>query len=106
MADRFPKKKKGLINGITIVLALITGLLIIVVLFIMIIPQIISSMLILVENLPEQVDAYYKNVVEKIENTPFLADTMQEAVLQGTKFLDEKMTSELIPWLRTELLLI
>lgn len=101
---QIPEKKKGLINGITIVLALITGLLIIVVLFIMIIPQIISSMLILVENLPEQVDAYYKNVVEKIENTPFLADTMQEAVLQGTKFLDEKMTSELIPWLRTELL--
>lgn len=29
---------------------------------------------------------------------------MQEAVLQGTKFLDEKMTTEVIPWLQTKLL--
>lgn len=101
---QIPENKKGIINGITIILALLTGILIIVVLFIMVIPQIISSMLILVDNLPEQVDAYYNNIVEKIKNTPFLADTMQEAVLQMTKFFDEKMNSELIPWLRTELL--
>lgn len=102
--NQVPESKKGLINGITIVLALITGLLIIVILFIMVIPQIISSMLILVDNLPGQVDAYYKDIVEKIENTPFLADKIQETVLQVTKFFDEKMNSELIPWLRTELL--
>lgn len=101
---QIPENKKGIINGITIILALLTGILIIVVLFIMVIPQIISSMLILVDNLPEQVDAYYNNIVERIKNTPFLADTMQEAVLQMTKFFDEKMNSELIPWLRTELL--
>ncbi len=100
----FPEKKKGLLNGITITLALVTGILIIVVLFIMIIPQIITTMVALVNNLPGQVDAYYKELVEKIENNRFIADTMQEAVLQGTKFLDEKMTSEVIPWLRTELL--
>ena len=100
----FPEKKKGMLNGITITLALVTGTLIIVVLFIMIIPQIITTMVALVNNLPEQVDAYYNELVDKIENNRFIADTMQEAVLQGTKFLDEKMTSEVIPWMRTELL--
>jgi len=99
-----PENKKSAINGITIVLALITGLLIIVILFMMIIPQIISSIVVLANSLPGQVDAYYKELVKKIENNPFLVDTMQEVVLQGTKFLDEKLTSEVIPWLRTELL--
>ena len=61
-------------------------------------------MVALVNNLPEQVDAYYKELVEKIKNNSFIADKMQEAVLQVTKFLDEKMTSEVIPWLHTELL--
>lgn len=99
-----PEKKKGMFNGISITLALVTGILIIVVLFIMIIPQIITTMVTLVNNLPGQVDAYYKELVQKIENNRFIADTMQEVVLQGTKFLDEKMTTEVIPWMRTELL--
>lgn len=99
-----PEKKRGMFNGISITLALVTGILIIVVLFIMIIPQIITTMVTLVNNLPGQVDAYYKELVEKIENNRFIADTMQEVVLQGTKFLDEKMTTEVIPWMRTELL--
>ncbi|MFG6392603.1 MAG: AI-2E family transporter [Lachnospiraceae bacterium] len=99
-----PEKKKGMFNGISITLALVTGIFIIVILFIMIIPQIITTMVTLVNNLPGQVDAYYKELVEKIENNRFIADTMQEVVLQGTKFLDEKMTTEVIPWMRTELL--
>ncbi len=99
-----PEKKKGLVNGITITLALITGIFIIVVLFILVIPQIITTMVTLVNNLPEQVDAYYKELVVKIENNRFIADTLQEVVLQGTKFLDEKLTTEVIPWMRTELL--
>lgn len=98
------EKRKGIINGLAIVFALITGILVIVVLFLMIIPQIISSALVLVDTLPGQVDTYYKEIVDKIENNRFLADTMQEAVLQGTKFLDEKMTTEVIPWLQTKLL--
>ena len=98
------EKRKGVINGLAIVFALITGILVIVVLFLMIIPQIISSALVLVDTLPGQVDTYYKEIVDKIENNRFLADTMQEAVLQGTKFLDEKMTTEVIPWLQTKLL--
>lgn len=102
--QQIPENKKGIINAVTILLALITGLFIIVILFIMVIPQIISSILTLVDSLPGQIDAYYKEIVQKVENTPFIVDTMQEAVLQVTKFLDEKMTSELIPWLRTELL--
>lgn len=99
-----PENKKGLFNGITITLALITGILIIVVLFILVIPQIITTMVALVNNLPEQVDAYYKELVIKIENNRFIADTLQEVVLQGTKFLDEKLTTEVIPWMRIELL--
>ncbi len=98
------EKRKGVINRLAIVFALITGILVIVVLFLMIIPQIISSALVLVDTLPGQVDTYYKEIVDKIENNRFLADTMQEAVLQGTKFLDEKMTTEVIPWLQTKLL--
>ena len=98
------EKRKGVINGLAIVFALITGILVIVVLFLMIIPQIISSALVLVDTLPGLVDTYYKEIVDKIENNRFLADTMQEAVLQGTKFLDEKMTTEVIPWLQTKLL--
>lgn len=101
---QIPEKKKGILNGITITLALITGILIIVVLFILVIPQIITTMVALVNNLPEQVDAYYKELVIKIENNRFIADTLQEVVLQGTKFLDEKLTTEVIPWMRTELL--
>ena len=61
-------------------------------------------MVALVNNLPEQVDAYYKELVIKIENNRFIADTLQEVVLQGTKFLDEKLTTEVIPWMRIELL--
>lgn len=101
---QIPEKKKGILNGITITLALITGILIIVVLFILVIPQIITTMVALVNNLPEQVDAYYKELVIKIENNRFIADTLQEVVLQGTKFLDEKLTTEVIPWMRIELL--
>lgn len=101
---QIPEKKKGILNGITITLALITGILIIVVLFILVIPQIITTMVTLVNNLPEQIDAYYKELVIKIENNRFIADTLQEVVLQGTKFLDEKLTTEVIPWMRTELL--
>ena len=69
----FPEKKKGMLNGITITLALVTGTLIIVVLFIMIIPQIITTMVALVNNLPEQVDAYYNELVDKIENNRFFS---------------------------------
>lgn len=101
---QIPENKKGLINGITITLAFVTGFFIIVILFIMVIPQIITSMLTLVESLPRQMDAYYNDIVERIKNNPFLADKMQETVLQATKFFDEKMQSELIPWLRQELL--
>lgn len=98
------EKAKGIINGVTITLALFTGILIIVILFMMIIPQIITSILVLINTLPQQADTYYNKIVAQIENNKFIADTMQEAALQGTKFLDEKMNTELIPWLRTELL--
>ena len=98
------EKAEGWIDAGTIVLTLLTGVLIITVLIMMIIPQIVTSIMTLADSLPSQVNAYYKNIVAMIEDNRFLADTMQEVVLQATEFVDNKMMTEFIPWLRTELL--
>ena len=98
------EKSEKFFSGLSIVFALFTGILIIVILCWMIIPQIINTMITLIDVLPEQADYYYKIITERIQNNKYLASTMQETVLQATNFIDSKMQTELIPWLRTELL--
>lgn len=98
------EKKDNIISGISIVCALLTGVLIIVVLCWMIIPQIINTMITLINTLPGQADYYYKMITERIQNNKYITSTMQKTVLQATEFIDSKMQTELIPWLRTELL--
>jgi len=97
-------KKERMIDGLTILLAMITGIFLIVILFMMIIPQIVTSIATLADTLPAQLDSYYNAMVKRIENNQFLADTIQQLVLQTTVFFDETLTTELIPWLKAELL--
>ena len=101
---KMTEKSEKIFSSIAIVFALLTGILIIVILCWMIIPQIINTMISLINVLPEQADHYYRLITERIQNNKNLASTIQQAVLQATSFLDSKMQTEIIPWLRKELL--
>lgn len=98
------QKKKGLITGISITLSLVLGIIIIIVLCWMILPQLVSSVYSLVENLPSKVNYYYNVLNESIRNNKFLADTMQDVALNATKYIDEMVTTKLLPWMQSDLL--
>lgn len=97
-------KVAGFLNGLAIALGLITGLLIIVVLCWLILPQLFSSIISMINTLPEQADYYYVRLTASLENNPYLVDQMQKALLQLTDYADAKMNTELLPWLQKELL--
>lgn len=98
------QKKKGFVVGISITLSLVLGIIIIIVLCWMILPQLVSSVYSLVENLPSKVNYYYNVLNENIRNNKFLADTMQDVALNATKYIDEMLTTKLLPWLQSDLL--
>jgi predicted PurR-regulated permease PerM len=95
---------RGLMNGISIVLAMISGILIISVLLWMIVPQVITSVGTLVNTLPEQAENYYHQVRKWIEDNPYFANQFRDAVLTFTGSLDEWIQTDLFPWLQSKIL--
>lgn len=98
------KKKKQLITGISITLSLLTGILIILVLCWMVIPQLVSSVYSLIENVPSKADYYYKMLNKNIRNNKFLVDNMQDVALNVTEYVDNLFKTKLMPWMETDLL--
>ncbi len=94
----------GLFNALAITLGLLTGLLIIVVLCWLVLPQVFSSLVSLVNTLPEQADYYYNKLTKSLQENPYLVDQMQKVLLQITEYADTKMNTELLPWMQKELL--
>lgn len=97
-------KLLGLFNALAITFALLTGLLIIVLLCWLVLPQVFSSVISLVNTLPEQADFYYNKLTKSLQENPYLMDRMQRVLLQITEYADAKMNTELLPWMRRELL--
>lgn len=98
------EKKQNLTAGLSIALALLTGLLIIVILCWMIIPQLVTSATSLINNLPMKVNAFYAYAYDFIKNNRFLAEQTQNAALNATDYLDQMVNQELLPWLRSDFL--
>ena len=94
----------GLFNALAITLGLLTGLLIIVVLCWLVLPQVFSSLISLVNTLPLQADYYYNKLTKSLQENPYLVDQMQKVLLQITEYADKKMNTELLPWMQKELL--
>lgn len=97
-------KLLGLFNALAITFGLLTGLLIIVVLCWLVLPQVFSSVISLINTLPGQADYYYKKLTKSLQENPYLMDQMQKVLLQITDYADAKMNTELLPWMRRELL--
>lgn len=98
------RKKKGLVTGLSITLSLVLGIVIIIVLCWMILPQLVSSVYSLIENLPSKANYYYEMLNKSIQNNKFLADRMQEVALNTTEYLDEMVNTKLLPWMQSDLL--
>lgn len=107
---KIPEEEKRLARyrkvtkGISIVLAMITGFLIITVLLWMLIPQVVNSIITLVNTLPDQAQDYYHKVSKWVMNNPYMANQFQDALLHLTDSLDEWTQKDLLPWLQTGLL--
>lgn len=98
------KNMKKMMEGVSIALALISGICIIAILIWLIVPQLITSIATLANTLPGQVDLYYGKVVRWIENNPYVADRLQDAAIDATKQFDDWLNSYLLPWLQSDLL--
>lgn len=98
------EKAQGLIKGGAITLSLITGILIITVLCWLIIPQIVASITSLVNSLPQTVNHYYAVLEDKIRNNALFEDKLQDTMLVLTQYIEEKVNTELLPWMQKELL--
>lgn len=94
----------GIITGLSITLSLVTGIFIIIILCWMVLPQLVSSLTNLVDSLPDKANYYYNMLNEGIRNNTFLADRLQDVALNTTEYMDEKITTELLPWMQSELL--
>lgn len=94
----------GIIESVTIVLALLTGILIIAILCWLVIPQLITTVMSLIETVPSQANDYYNYITDKIQSNKYIASRMQDTVLQVTKYMDDIMNNDLFPWLKSELL--
>lgn len=102
---RIPSGKTvGVIESITIVLALLTGVLIIAILCWLVIPQLITTVISLIETVPAQANDYYNYITDKIQSNKYIASKMQDTALQVTKYMDNIMNDTLFPWLKSELL--
>ncbi len=97
-------KRSNLIAGISIALALVTGLFIITILCLLVIPQMITSVITLINTIPDQAQSYYQDVYDRIMNNKFLQSYMQDAMINFTDTFDKLLNEQLIPWLRLELL--
>lgn len=97
-------KMKGIVTGLSITLSLLTGIFIIIILCWMVLPQLVTSLTSLVNSLPEKANYYYNMLNDNIRNNTILADHLQDVALNTTEYLDEKINTELFPWMQSELL--
>ena len=97
-------KTVRIMESMTIVFALLTGVLIIAILCWLVIPQLITTVISLIETVPSQANDYYKYVTDKIQSNKYIASRMQDTALQATKYMDNIMNNDLFPWLKSELL--
>ncbi len=108
MVERRKKKVSprllGFFNALAITLGLLTGILVIVVLCWLVLPQVFSSLVSLVNTLPAQADYYYAKLTRSLQENPYLVDQMQKVLLQITEYAETKMNTELLPWMQRELL--
>ncbi len=98
------QRQKGMTRGGAIALALLSGILIILVLCWMIIPQILESLTSLAGTLPDKVTYYYDLINEKIRSNQALQGRFEEAALNITQYIENMIFTEFMPWLKTELL--
>lgn len=100
-----PSDKTVLImESMTIVFALLTGVLIIAILCWLVIPQLITTVISLIETVPSQANDYYNYITDKIQSNKYIASRMQDTALQATKYMDNIINNDLFPWLKSELL--
>ena len=97
-------KTVSVIESFTILFALLTGVLIIAILCWLVIPQLITTVISLVETVPSQANDYYNYLTEKIQSNKYLASRMQDTALKFTKYMDNIMNHDLFPWLKSVLL--
>lgn len=102
--ERRLERYRRFTKGTSLVLAMITGFLIITVLLWMLIPQVVNSIVTLVNTLPDQAQDYYNKVSKWVMNNPYMANQFQDALLRLTDSLDEWIQKDLLPWLQTGLL--
>lgn len=98
------EKIQGVVRGLAITCSILAGILIVFVLCWMIFPQLVETITVLVNSLPEQANYYYNKLNDSIRNNAYLADHLQEVALGATEYLDKKVETELLPWLQSELL--
>ena len=91
-------------ESMTIVFALLTGVLIIAILCWLVIPQLITTVISLIETVPSQANDYYNYITDKIQSNKYIASRMQDTALQATKYMDNIINNDLFPWLKSELL--
>ena len=97
-------KTVRIMESMTIVFALLTGVLIIAILCWIVIPQLITTVISLIETVPSQANDYYNYITDKIQSNKYIASRMQDTALQATKYMDNIMNNDLFPWLKSELL--
>lgn len=97
-------KMKKLLDNLSLVLGLLTGILIIVFLLWMVLPQVFDSITSLVDALPDQANYYYRKLNRWVQGNSMMAGQVQKVLLQLTEFFDSKINTELYPWLQKELL--
>lgn len=98
------EKLQGIITGLAIALALLTGILVIIILCWMVIPQLVESLTSLVNKLPSQANYYYNMLNESIKNNELLQDQLQDIALNATEYTEKMIKTELLPWLQSDLL--
>lgn len=97
-------KTVRIMESMTIVFAMLTGVLIIAILCWLVIPQLITTVISLIETVPSQANDYYNYITDKIQSNKYIASRMQDTALQATKYMDNIMNNDLFPWLKSELL--
>ena len=102
--ERHVERYQKFSKVISLILAMITGLLIITVLLWMLIPQVFNSVIALANTLPDQAQDYYHKVSKWVMDNPYMANQFQDALLHLTDSLDEWTQKDLLPRLRPGIL--
>lgn len=97
-------KREKYLSGVAITASVVSAILIVIVLFILIVPQLLNSIISLADTLPDKANEYYNQLNQSIRNNAFLADKLQDIALNATEYMDEMVNKKLLPWLQSELL--